>query len=85
MIFPEARQCADLVADPNLAENILVRAVLQSIVNAIANDAASTVTFSFPTYGGPVIPFDAVLQDLRQKGYTVTTTASEVTITWGNA
>jgi hypothetical protein len=80
MIFPEARQMADAVADGALEQNVFVAAVMEQLGDALVSKAYST-TIAIATYEGEEI--NAVIQDLRLKGYTVTNDNTNLTIGWG--
>lgn len=82
MIFPEARQMSDGVADKALEQNVFVAAVFEQLGDALVLGAYST-TQSIATYEGEEV--NAVMQDLRLKGYTVTNDGTNLTISWANA
>lgn len=82
MIFPEARQMADLVADPNLEQNAFISAVMEQLGDALVAKAYNT-TVPIATYEGEEV--NIAIQDLRLKGYTVTNNNTNLTISWANA
>lgn len=82
MIFPEARQMADAVADGALEQNAFVAAVMEQLGDALVSKAYST-TMAIATYEGEEV--NPTIQDLRQKGYIVTNDGTNLTISWGNA
>lgn len=82
MIFPEARQCADLVADPLQEQNAFIAAIMEQIGDALVTGSYST-TVAIATYEGEEV--NLAIQDLRLKGYTVTNDGTNLTISWANA
>jgi hypothetical protein len=82
MIFPEARQMADAVADPNLEQNSFVANVMEQLGDALVSKAYST-TVAIATFEGEEV--NAAIQDLRQKGYTVINDNTNLTISWATA
>lgn len=82
MIFPEARQCADLVADKANEQNVFVSAVMEQIGDALVLGNYST-TQAIATFEGEEV--NTAIQDLRLKGYTVTNDGTNLTISWANA
>lgn len=79
MIFPEARQCADLVADKALEQNVFVGDVFDAIATAVGT-GAYTAQIAIATYEGEEIT--PVVTELRQKGYYVTNDGTNLDIYW---
>lgn len=82
MIFPEARQMADAVADQNLEQNAFIAAIMEQLGDALVAKAYST-TMALATYEGEEV--NPAIQDLRLKGYIVTNDNTNLTISWANA
>ena len=79
MIFPQARQCADLVADPANEQGLFVADTMVAISDALHSGAYSC-TVAIATFEGEEV--NPVIADLRQKGYSVTNDGTELTISW---
>lgn len=82
MIFPEARQCADLVADHANEQNVFISNIMEQIGDALVSGSYST-TMAIATYEGEEV--NQAIQDLRNKGYIVTNDNTNLTISWGNS
>ncbi len=82
MILPLARECADIVADPNNATNAYFALALGNIATALGTGA---FTCTLTTSGKAGANVQAIRQALIQRGFTLTQTTTTITISWANA
>lgn len=82
MILPTARDCADLVADPNSTNGDYFALCLDQIANAVVSGA---FTCTLTTSGKTGADVQAVRQALVKLGYTLTQTTTTITISWATA
>lgn len=82
MILPFARDCSDFTSATNTAYAYFCLAG-KAIFDALAT--AGTYSCTLTTSGKTSADVVAVLQALRQLGYTVTQSGTTLTISWVNA
>lgn len=79
MLFPTARECADLVADPSNSQGDYICDVMVAISDALhSGDYSCTVAIG--AFSGEAV--NQVVNDLRQKGYDVSSDNTNLTISW---
>ncbi len=82
MILPQARDCADMVADPSNATNAYFILALGNIATALGTGA---FTCTLTTSGKAGSDVKAVWQALINLGFVLTQTTTTITISWANA
>lgn len=82
MILPSARDCADMVADPNKTTNAYFVLAFKQIGTAMGTGA---YTCTLTVAGKTAADVQAVRQALNRLGYTLTQTTTTITISWANA
>lgn len=82
MLLPLARDCSDIVADPNNATNAYIILAFKNIGTALGTGA---FTCTLTTSGKAGADVQLVRQMLINLGFILTQTTTTITISWTNA
>jgi len=81
VILPKARDCEDMIGDPNNTDNQYFILAFNQIGTALTSGA---YTCTLTTSGKPAASIKAVMKALNDMGYYLTQTSTTITIDWQN-